>query len=87
MAGPDVMRMFTPISWAIMPASVVLPRPGGPCSSTWSSDSPRFFAAAMKTARLPFAFSCPMYSESVFGRSEPSCASSLRKVLATIGSS
>ena len=30
MAGPLVTRKFTPISLAIMPASVVLPRPGGP---------------------------------------------------------
>ena len=30
MAGPEVMRIFTPISLAITAASVVLPRPGGP---------------------------------------------------------
>jgi hypothetical protein len=30
MAGPEVMRMLTPISIAMMLASVVLPRPGGP---------------------------------------------------------
>ena len=30
MAGPDVTRICTPISLAITPASVVLPRPGGP---------------------------------------------------------
>ena len=40
-AGPDVTRMLTPISAAMMYASVVLPRPGGPYSSTWSSGSPR----------------------------------------------
>ena len=61
--------------------------PGFDAGRTWSSDSLRRFAASMKTARLPLAFSCPMYSRSVFGRSEPSCASSLRKVLATMGSS
>ena len=33
-AGPDVARMGTPISLAMTCASVVLPRPGGPCSST-----------------------------------------------------
>ena len=32
MAGPLVMRICTPISLAMMPASVVLPRPGGPYS-------------------------------------------------------
>ncbi len=30
MAGPLVMRMATPVSWARMFASVVLPSPGGP---------------------------------------------------------
>ena len=30
MAGPLVTRRDTPISFAMMPASVVLPRPGGP---------------------------------------------------------
>ena len=34
MAGPEVMRMLTPISLAMMPLRVVLPRPGGPWSST-----------------------------------------------------
>ena len=29
-AGPDVILIFTCISLAIIPASVVLPRPGGP---------------------------------------------------------
>ena len=29
-AGPEVMRMFTPISLAMTEASVVLPSPGGP---------------------------------------------------------
>ena len=62
MAGPEVMRMFTPISAAMMPASVVLPRPGGPCSRTWSSASERRRAASMKIERFSFAFSCPMYS-------------------------
>ena len=40
-AGPDVVCMLTPISVAMMSASVVLPRPGGPASSTWSRVSPR----------------------------------------------
>ena len=34
MAGPEVIRMLTPISLAMMPLRVVLPRPGGPWSST-----------------------------------------------------
>ena len=36
-AGPDVMCSCTPISAATMPASVVLPRPGGPANSRWSA--------------------------------------------------
>ena len=46
--GPEVERRLTPISWATMWASVVLPSPGGPKSSTWSSDSLRWRAAWMK---------------------------------------
>ena len=46
-AGPDVVWMFTPISRAISSASVVLPSPGGPKSSVWSSASPRAIAASM----------------------------------------
>ena len=30
LAGPEVMRKLTPNSFAIIPANVVLPRPGGP---------------------------------------------------------
>ena len=45
MVGPEVMRIFTPISLAITAASVVLPSPGGPWRRTWSSASPRIFAA------------------------------------------
>ena len=75
-AGPEVMRIFTPISFAITAASVVLPSPGGPCSSTWSSGSLRRRAASMKTLRLSLAFSCPIYSFMVLGLRLPSPASS-----------
>ena len=34
MAGPEVTRMFTCSSLAIILASVVFPRPGGPNSNT-----------------------------------------------------
>ena len=44
-AGPEVIRKFTPISLAIILASVVLPSPGGPYKSTWSRASLRFKAA------------------------------------------
>src|SRR5262250_3049816 len=39
--GPAVVTMLAPSSLAMMAASVVLPSPGGPESSTWSSGSPR----------------------------------------------
>src|ERR1700693_3226550 len=39
-AGPDVVRMLTPISFAMMFASVVLPRPGGPAIMMCSIGSP-----------------------------------------------
>ncbi len=46
-AGPEVVRIPTPISLAMMWASVVFPRPGGPERRTWSSGSPRPIAASM----------------------------------------
>ena len=36
----EVTRSEVPSSWAMIMASVVLPRPVGPNSSTWSSASP-----------------------------------------------
>jgi hypothetical protein len=39
--------------------SVVLPRPGGPNSSTWSSASPRFLAAPMKISSCSRALAWP----------------------------
>src|SRR5947209_14182555 len=74
--GPEVMRRGAPISAATMWARVVLPRPGGPKSSTWSSDSPRSRAARMKTRRLSRIFACPTYSSSRRGRSDASIPSS-----------
>ncbi len=50
--GPEVARKFTPSSRAMICASVVLPSPGGPNSSTWSSASPRPRAASMKTLQI-----------------------------------
>ena len=61
--------MLTPISFAIMPARVVLPSPGGPYRRTWSRGSPRIFAASIKTLRFSFAFVCPIYSERILGLS------------------
>ena len=67
-AGPDVMLMPTPISFAIIRASVVLPSPGGPYSSTWSRLSPLSFAALIKTDIFSLTLSCPIYSFRRFGR-------------------
>ena len=74
--GPDVWRRLTPISRAIMCASVVLPKPGGPNKSTWSSGSLRPRAALIKISSWPRAFSWPTYSSSTLGRSARSMASS-----------
>src|SRR5262245_53017142 len=74
--GPEVWRRLTPISLAMMCASVVLPRPGGPNSSTWSSASFLPLAAWMKISSWPRIFSWPTYSESVPGRSDCSMRSS-----------
>jgi hypothetical protein len=44
--GPATWRMPTPSSLRTICASDVLPSPGGPASRTWSSASPRAFAAS-----------------------------------------
>src|SRR5690606_25851888 len=75
MTGPEVERKLTPSSRAMICASVVLPRPGGPTNRTGSSASPRFFAASMKIFRLARAAACPTKSSSVCGRSETSRSS------------
>src|SRR5688572_10225685 len=81
--GPEVCFRLTPISRAMMCASVVLPRPGGPNSSTWSSASARARAACTKISSWPRAFSWPTYSASVAGRSERSiCCSCCEEGLA-----
>src|SRR5882724_2995216 len=74
--GPEVCLRLTPISLAMMWASVVLPSPGGPNNSTWSRASPRFLAASMKIWSWPRIFSWPMYSSSCLGRRALSSASS-----------
>ena len=74
--GPEVCRRLTPSSCAMMCDSVVLPRPGGPNSSTWSSASLRFFAASMKIESWSRIFSWPTYSSRPRGRSARSSTSS-----------
>ena len=71
-AGPDVYRTFTPSSRAMIVASVVLPRPGGPYRRMWSAASPLPFAACRSTERLALTSRWPMYSSSVRGRRVPS---------------
>ena len=60
--GPEVARKPTPSSRATICASVVLPRPGGPTNSTWSSASLRLRAASMKIERLARACAWPTNS-------------------------
>src|SRR6185503_4001364 len=74
--GPDVWRRFTPISRAMMWASVVLPSPGGPKRSAWSRASLRARAAAMKMPSCSRIFAWPTYSASWRGRSARSSPSS-----------
>ncbi|OPY64779.1 MAG: hypothetical protein A4E57_03418 [Syntrophorhabdaceae bacterium PtaU1.Bin034] len=66
-AGPEDVITFVPISFAIMWASVVLPRPGGPLSRICSSDSPLLRAASIAILSVSTTFFCPIYSESVLG--------------------
>src|SRR3954469_6558526 len=76
--GPEVERKLTPSSRATIWASVVLPRPGGPTKSTWSSASLRAFDEPMKTWRFARACFWPMNSASTCGRSDASASSSRR---------
>ena len=68
-AGPDVGWNPAPISPATIDASVVLPRPGGPENSRWSTGSPRARAPSISSASCSFTRSCPTNSPSVLGRS------------------
>ncbi len=52
-AGPAVCTNGASSSAATMWASEVFPSPGGPASSTWSSDSSRPRAASMNTSSWP----------------------------------
>jgi hypothetical protein len=74
--GPEVERRFTPSSRAIICASEVLPSPGGPENSTWSSTSPRFRAASIDIPSTFLIRSWPTNSASERGRSEKSSSRS-----------
>ena len=67
--GPEVTLKPTPSSLAMMLLRVVFPSPGGPCSSVWSSGSPRRRAALTNTCRLSTTLSCPLKSLNCNGRS------------------
>ena len=75
-AGPATVRMPTPSSSRMINASVVLPSPGGPTSRTWSSASPRAFAASSAIASCSLTRSWPTNSSRRRGRSERSSSSS-----------
>ena len=75
-AGPATVRIPTPSSSRTIVASVVLPSPGGPTSSTWSSASPRAFAASSAISSCSLIRSWPTKSSSRRGRSECSTSSS-----------
>ena len=77
-AGPAVCTNGTSSSAATICASEVLPRPGGPASSTWSSASPRLEAAAIETPSCSRSASWPTNSSSRRGRSVASGSSSGR---------
>ena len=70
--GPEVDLIPTPNSWARMLARVVFPRPGGPCTRTWSRASPRAMVAVMAMIRLRRASACPTNSSRVLGLSPTS---------------
>ena len=68
-AGPDMIRSAELISAAMIPASDVLPRPGGPASSTCSQGSSRARAASRKIESCSLTASWPTNSDSRRGRS------------------
>src|SRR6266436_19243 len=67
-SGPALVLIGTFNSLAIICARVVLPSPGGPYSSTWSSASPRLLAASMAIWIFSLTRFWPIYSSSRFGR-------------------
>ena len=76
MAGPLVMRSGAPSSAATIIAIVVLPRPGGPASSTWSGGRPRRRALVRISDSCSRTRAWPVNSVSRLGRSAVSMARS-----------
>ncbi len=75
-AGPEVSRSGVLISAAMIIASVVLPRPGGPDSRTWSGARSRARAASSTRDSCSRTRSWPMTSARLVGRSAASTARS-----------
>src|SRR6187551_480848 len=75
-AGPAAERSATPSSSRTMNARLVLPSPGGPISSRWSSASPRARVASSAIASCSLILSWPTNSSSELGRSDRSSSSS-----------
>src|SRR5262245_21371134 len=71
-AGPDVGWNPTPSSFETIPASVVLPSPGGPENRRWSTVSPRAPAPSISNASCSLIRSCPTNSSIRRGRSAAS---------------
>src|SRR6478736_5913287 len=83
-AGPLVSRSGVLISAAMIIASVVLPSPGGPESSTWSGARPRRRAASRTSPSWSRTRACPTTSSSVLGRSAASTARSSPSASASV---
>ena len=79
-AGPATCRIETPSSRRMICASEVLPSPGGPASRTWSSASPRPFAASSAIASCSLTRSWPTKSASERGAER-----ALELLLAAVG--
>ena len=78
--GPEVWVISTPSSCARIEASVVLPSPGGPWKSTWSSASPLWRAAWRKIRSCSLTAAWPTNSSSAVGLSRgSSCRSSAKR--------
>ena len=75
-AGPLVIRSGAPSSAAMIIAIVVLPRPGGPDSSTWSGGRPRRSALCSSRVSCSRTRAWPTKSSRRLGRSAPSIARS-----------
>ena len=68
-----------------MPASDVLPRPGGPANSRWSTGCARRRAASMTMCRCSVSWACPTNSSRCRGRSRTSSAAPRGRAGASTG--